>query len=529
MSTAAQRQDRTLEVIWEPQDGPQLDFVTCPIFEVFLGGARGGGKTDGILGDWGNHAALYGEHAIGLVVRRERTQLIEMIERSKQVYGPLGAKWREKDSRWIFPNGARLKFAYLENDSDAEAYQGHSYTRVYCEEITNFPRPEPLFKLMATLRSAHGVPCGFRATGNPGGPGHLWVKKRYIEPDKRGYKRIVSQFKNPWTGEIVSRDRVFIPAQLRHNKYNNTPEYIATLHLAGNEKVVRAWLLGDWDLIDGAFFEEFEHFKHVIRQFIIPHHWPRFVSGDWGSAHPFSFGWWAVVADEFDGFGDGKILPSRTPYVDPRYAYRNDLPTGALVRYREWYGSADHNNVGLKMHAEQVADGIMSRETREPRGDNNRPRIAKRVIGPDAFSQNGGPSITERMASPPFFLNWDRADNTRTGRKGAMGGWDLVRARLVGQFGRPMIYFLDNCVDAVRTLPAVQHDPDNIEDVLKGGEDHCPDEIRYMCSARPWAASVASTGADRIMTVGPNNEMRISDLDDLHHDGNRIAPTRRIA
>src|SRR6185436_9022974 len=176
------RATRDPVVLWEAQAGPQAALVSCPVFEIFYGGARGGGKTDGVLGEWLGHADRYAENAIGLMIRRERTQLIEAIERSRQLYAPLGARFHEQDKMWRFPNGARLRFAYLEHDADAEAYQGHSYTRVYVEEIGNFPSPAPIMKLMATLRSAKGVPVGFRATGNPGGPGHGWVKDRYIDP-----------------------------------------------------------------------------------------------------------------------------------------------------------------------------------------------------------------------------------------------------------------------------------------------------------------------------------------------------------
>ena len=106
---------------------------------------------------------------------------------------------------WRDPNGARLRFAYLERDADAELYQGHSYTRVYIEEAGNFPSPAPIMKLMATLRSGAGVPVGMRLTGNPGGPGHQWVKARYIDPAPLGNKVI----HDPVTG----LDRVFIPSQ----------------------------------------------------------------------------------------------------------------------------------------------------------------------------------------------------------------------------------------------------------------------------------------------------------------------------
>ena len=167
---------------WEPQQGPQTALLACPVFEVFFGGARGGGKTDGMLGEWASHADLHGKNAVGLMVRRERVQLLETIERSRQIYGPIGARYNDQDKMWRWPNGARLRFAYLERDADADAYQGHSYTRVYVEELGTFPSASPVLRLMATLRSGEGVRCGFRATGNPGGPGHQWVKARYIDP-----------------------------------------------------------------------------------------------------------------------------------------------------------------------------------------------------------------------------------------------------------------------------------------------------------------------------------------------------------
>lgn len=206
------------EVVWEPQPGPQTLLVRCPVFEVFYGGARGGGKTDGMLGEWLSHAAEHGENAIGLMVRRERTQLVETIERSKQIYGRLGATYNEQDKMWRFPDGARLRFAYLERDGDADAYQGHSYTRVYVEEIGTFPRAEPILKLMATLRSGASVPVGFRATGNPGGPGQNWVKARYID-HAPPLETTWQEFTNPFTKEKVRRDRIFIPSRLSDNKF----------------------------------------------------------------------------------------------------------------------------------------------------------------------------------------------------------------------------------------------------------------------------------------------------------------------
>jgi hypothetical protein len=442
---------QNIRIAWEPQPGPQAALVACPVFEVFYGGARGGGKTDGVLGEFVVHADEYGENAIGLMIRRTRVELVETIERSKQIYSLLGAKYHEQASMWRFPNGARLRFAYLERDSDADGYQGHSYTRVYVEEIGNFPNSAPIFKLMATLRSGAGVPCGFRATGNPGGPGHQWVKSRYIDPAPLGWKIITSEFKDG-----SKRDRVFIPSKLGDNHYLGG-DYVANLHLSGSAELVRAWLEGDWNVIAGAFFPEFGS-QHILPTGSIPANWPRFRSGDWGSARPFSVGWWSI--------SDGS-LP--------------DIPRGALVRYREWYGWNGKPNEGLKLTAEEVGRGILERDL----DDKLAPGAS--VLDPAAFAQDGGPSIAERIyAGSGNRVQFRRADNKRVAKTGAMGGWDQLRARLKGDGERPMIYFMANCEHAIRTIPALQHDDLRPEDVDTEAEDHAADDVRYACMSRPY-------------------------------------------
>lgn len=477
MAVAAHTVAKPPTVIWRAQPGPQTSLIACPVFEVFFGGSRGGGKTDGMLGDWLRHADLYGEHAIGLMIRRERTQLIETIERSRQIYLALGAKFHEQDKQWRFPNGARLRFAYLERDSDAEAYQGHSYSRVYCEEIGNFPSSAPIMRLMATLRSGAGVPCGFRATGNPGGPGHQWVRARYIDPAPLGWKVIEDAYKNPWTGEAVKRDRVYIPSRLTDNHYLG-PEYVANLQMTGSPTLVKAWLEGDWSVIEGAFFPEWSTDKHVIAPFRIPDDWLRFRSADWGSAAPFSIGWWAVV-------GDTSNVPNGREGSGSLVA----LPRGALVRYREWYG-ASAPNVGLKLTIEEAAEGIKLREIYEPRNERGEPNIAYSVLDPRCFANDGGPTQAERFAVKGLIFR--HADNKRVPGAGSMGGWDQLRARLKGDGERPMIYFFSACKDSIRTLPALQHDQAKPEDVDSDGEDHAPDEIRYACMSRPYIRKIVT-------------------------------------
>lgn len=459
-------------IIWSPQPGPQTELLLCDVFEVFYGGARGGGKTDGMLGDWVQHAYLYGDTASGLMVRRTRTELYDTIERSRQLYTLLGARYNEQDKLWRFPNNARLRFAYLERDSDAEAYQGHNYTRVYVEEIGNFPSQAPIMKLMATLRSGVGVPCRFRATGNPGGPGHHWVKARYIDPAPQGRVILVDA--------KTRMERCYIPARVSDNTalMQSDPGYVDRLRMSGSPELVRAWLDGDWSVIAGAFFPEFSADAHVIAPLELPKHWLRFRAADWGSARPFSVGWYAV--------SDG-TMPQ--------------LPRGALVKYREWYGMVDGQpNVGLKLTAEEVAAGIVDLE----RGE----EVKFGVLDPAAFSRDGGPSIAERMGAKPHCVYFQHADNARVSRFGAMGGWDQLRARLKGIDGKPMIYFFSTCVHTIRTIPSLQHDEHRAEDVDTDSEDHAADETRYACMARPWIKDSPKVIEPRFAVQSSFSELR---------------------
>ena len=438
-------------VIWEAQER-QSAFISCPVFEVFFGGARGGGKTDAVLGDFLEHADAYGSNAIGLMIRRTRTELVETIERSKVIYTPLGWSFHEQDKMWRATNGARLRFAYLERDADANQYQGHSYTRVYVEELGTFPDAKPILKLMATLRSGAGVPVGFRATGNPGGPGHQWVKRRYIDPDPSGWR----VFQDSLTG----LERVFIPSLVGDNKYLGEG-YVNQLKAVGSETLVRAWLEGDWSVIEGAFFDCWSK-RNVIDPIELPSDWKRFRSGDWGFAKPFSIGWWAIVSDD---------TPVRPGLV---------LPRGCLVRYREWYGcKPDQPNVGLRLTAEEVGAGIKKRQ------QSAQEDIPNGVLDPAAFAEDGGPSIAERMGNAGAWFS--KADNKRVAATGALGGWDMMRHRIKGEDpSRPMVVCFSTCKDSIRTIPSLQHDPDRAEDLDTEAEDHAADEWRYACMSRPW-------------------------------------------
>ena len=469
--------------MWTPQPGAQAAaFSARFVDELFYGGERGGGKSDFHLGYQEDAALRYEGKSRGIMFRKTYAELEELQARATEVFPASGAIYKTSASAqypftncWYWPNGATVKMRYIEHERDYGRYHGHQYSHQSFDEVTEYATPFGMIKMFSCLRNAHGVPCSARSTGNPGGVGHGWVKGRYID-----VAQPLTVFNDPDSGF----KRMFVPSKTTDNQIllSSDANYIQRIKAAtgGNEALRKAWLEGDWDVVAGAFFDCWSKSRHVIRPFEIPSHWLRFRSGDWGSAKPFSFGWWAVVSDDFRT-EEGLILPR-----------------GCLVRYREWYGMArdDHGqpkfNTGLKMVAESVGAGLWEREK-------NDQKLGYGVLDPAAFTQDGGPSIHERMFNGSGKnIIFRRADNARVSQRGHLGGWDQVRSRLIGEeHDRPMMVFFSTCYDAIRTLPLLQHDPDRLEDVDTDQEDHAVDEVRYACMSRPYVKIETQQAATR--------------------------------
>lgn len=487
---------------WSPQEGPQDDLCSCPFPEVFFGGARGGGKTDGVLGKWALKEKRYGTAFNAIMFRRTTTSAEDAIDRSKEIYTPLGGRYIENKG-WIMPNGGKVRFKYLESVQDANEYQGRNVTDAWVEEAGQYPGSAPIDRLFGVLRSSHGVPIQLILTANPGGAGQHWLRGRYKLHPFPKHPKVLSR-KLP-DGSI--HKTAVIPSRLENNKIllQSDPGYKSRLYLVGSPQLVKAWLEGDWTAIEGAFFSEWSNEQHVITPFAIPEHWLRFRSGDWGSYSPFSIGWWAVVGEDFSVRSLGQDMGSQ-PSLDDAGRGARTLPRGALVRYREWYGA-----VGGKLTADQVGKGIVKLERDDLQ------KLTYGVLDPSAFAEDGGPSVAERIndellkAKLAAFI---AADNKRVTRQtgdrekaGPMGGWDSMRARFVGtaqrledgginwSTGRPMIYFFSTCTDSIRTIPVLQHDQSRAEDLDSDAEDHCADDVRYGCQSRPWIKSLAKDEA----------------------------------
>jgi hypothetical protein len=463
--------------------------------ELLYGGAAGGGKSHLMR----IAAIVWCAMIPGLQVylfRRTHVDLIKNHMEGPKGFRSLLARWTSSlvqivEGEIRFWNTSRIYLCHCKDEKDVYKYQGAEIHVLLIDELTHFT--EFMYRFLRNRVRMVGITlpeeyadmfprilCG----ANPGNIGHLWVKATFVVC---GHQPMEIYRTSSSEGGMR---RQFIPAMLEDNPSmaSDDPGYEHRLEGLGSPQLVRAMRHGDWDVIEGAFFSEFDRLRHVIEPFPIPTYWTRFQSGDWGSAKPFSFGWWVVVGD--DTTVAGKLLPR-----------------GAIIRIREWYGCqvdekgvSQHNNVGLKLPAETVAKGIRNLEVVSQ--EHGKPPVYEtinyRVLDPAAFSSDGGKSIAERMMEAPNKLIFRRADNKRVPQHGAMGGWDQVRARLVGtcerfensqvdwESGRPMIFFFSTCLDTIRTVPALQHDKSRPEDVDTDSEDHAGDDIRYACMSRPY-------------------------------------------
>ncbi|MFD1121841.1 hypothetical protein ACFQ2T_04950 [Methylophilus flavus] len=437
--------EKAVRKLWEPQRGPQSSAILAAwCDELFFGGARGGGKSDFLLGDYLQGVGVgYRGLWRGIIFRKTYLELEELQIRASEIFPAYGGVYKVQSSAefpfsncWYFPGGETLKMRYLKSDKDAENYQGHQYAWIGFDELTNHATPTAYDKLKACLR-IQGVPKRIRSSGNPGGKGHLWVKQRFID---------CAPPYTPYLDKTTGLMRVFIPSKLKDNQYlRDDKQYIALIKASGSAELVKAWLEGDWNVVAGAFFDCWNS-NIIIPPFAIPRTWTRFRSFDWGSARPFSNGWWAI--------SDGGL----------------HIPKGAIVRYREWYGMKEGEyNVGLKLSAEEVGNGIVKREKGED--------ISYGVADPSCWKVDGGPSVAERMVK--VGAKFRKADNSR------INGWDQMRQRMVGIDDQPMIYCFNTCIDSIRTIPLLQHDENKPEDLDSDMEDHPADDWRYACMSRP--------------------------------------------
>ena len=327
------------------------------------------------------------------------------------------------------------------------------------DELTHFTWDEYSYVMSRNRPSGPGTRVYIRATANPGGVGHGWVKARFISPAPAGTRMVqLVKVKAPDGEEITRRrTRIFIPSTVFDNPalLENDPGYIGTLaSLPEAEK--QALLYGNWDSFSGQVFTEWRndpnHYKdqrwtHVIEPFPIPEHWKIWRGYDFGFSKPFSVGWYA--ADE----------------------------RGRLYRIKELYGCTGTPNEGLRKDPMEQARMIREAEENDPllKG-----RVILGVADPAIFDESRGESIADMQEKSPNFLHWMPGDHTR------LAGKMQFHYRLAfGEDGRPMLQVFNTCKHFIRTIPNLVYDESNVEDIDTTQEDHIYDECRYVLMENP--------------------------------------------
>ena len=175
--------EETHNVIFQPNPGPQTSFLAAVEREVLYGGSAGGGKSYAMLADplrYMGHPSFS-----GLLLRHTTEELRELIWKSQELYPKIwpGIKWSERKMQWTAPSGARLWMSYLDREDDVLRYQGLAFSWIGFDELTQWATPYAWNYMRSRLRStAPDLPIYMRATTNPGGRGHHWVKKMFIDP-----------------------------------------------------------------------------------------------------------------------------------------------------------------------------------------------------------------------------------------------------------------------------------------------------------------------------------------------------------
>ena len=428
--------------LWKPQPGPQEAALRASFIpELFFGGARGGGKSAYLIGDFAADVAEYGENWRGILFRKTYPELDELVTEGKKVLFSAfpGTEYKVGSYEFRMPNGSILRLRHMETDSDADHYMGHQYQWVGFDELTNWPNLRAYHRLKACLRSAAGVKnLRVRATGNPGGIGHTEVKRYFIDPSPDGSELIEdSQSEMP---------RMLIKSRVQDNRIllEADPGYIDRLKSIGDEQLIKAWLDGDWDAFVGQYFSKWDATKILVHPFEVPSDWPIFGCLDYGEAAPTSFG---LATVDFDGNVYGISEYTRAGASASTHAYE-------IARHIEgcpWTGG--------RMPSQIVADPSM---------------WVKR-------------HLHEHISQSPTDIFRDHGLMLKKANNDRIAGWrvmnDYISAHHIPktQPQRPKFHLFNGWNDsAADSIPSLPRSKTNPEDVDTKANDHDADRVRYL-------------------------------------------------
>ena len=474
-------------VIWKPQP-KQVAFMERPEFECLYGGAAGGGKSDSLVVEALRQVHI--PHYKGLILRKTYPQLTELIDKSLQIYPRAvpGARYNSTAHTWTFPSGAKIIFGSMNHRQDRINYQGKAYDFIGFDELTHFEYDEYTYLYSRCRPNGPGTRCYIRATTNPGGKGHNWVKDRFISaaPPMTPIHEDVEVEDNEGKKIHIKRDRIFVPATVFDNQelLSNDPGYIASLGMMP-EAEKRALLYGDWNSFSGQVFNEWRNdpkhyddrlWTHVVNPFPIPEQWPIYRGFDWGYARPFSVGWYAVA------------------------------PGGTLYRIRELYGCSGEPNTGVKWTAEKVGQKIWEIEHEDP---NIVGRDIYGVADPAIFARDGGPSIAEEMEKSQVYFEKAKHDRIQ-------GKMQCHYRLAFDEDGHSMFYVFNTCKHFIRCIPSLVYSETDVEDVDTAQEDHNYDEWRYVNMSRPIEPRINVT--DEEWTPPPEDPLNMLGNDNTYAD-----------
>lgn len=451
--------------IWKPFPKQEiaLSFTHKEAFEILFGGARGPGKTDTgmvwLLGEEYEKGKLYIHHPRyrALVLRKNYEDLTDWLDRASHMYRRYGAVIVGKPAQIRFPSGAIFKCGHLRDKNSYEKYLGHEYQRELTEELTQIQEEKFFVQILGSCRSTIPElrPQVFSTT-NPGGPGHMWVKKRYIDPSEP--MKPFGFIKNDEGKDVKIRPRVFIPSTLDDNPIllKNDPGYVDYLESIKetDEELYKAWRLGSWDVFAGQVFKEFRRSLHVIRPVVPSRKFAHVLWIDWGYSENSAFAAHLTA-----------IIPMKTG---------DGQNYNQLITYKEWYGNqktpkewariikSDCDKIGIKpqygvtdpaMHnASQTSDisiaSMMEKEWKE--------------------SNNGDTWIKLKRGS-------NSGKNSRVNRVGMMHEWLSINP--LSKI--PYWVITENCTNWIRTVPMLIHDEHLVEAYDTSQEDHCADDSAY--------------------------------------------------
>jgi len=441
-----------------PMSSFQRDVLGAPeVYDLFLGGGRGGGKSYALALLALRHVEQYGARARVLYMRKTYQGLADFELVTRHLFGLIyggRARYNSQTHTWRFDNGAYVELGQLDNPGDYQKYQGRSFTLLLVDEGGQFSDPASLDIMRSNLRGPNDMPIRMVISANPGGPGHYWLAKRYVFAAA------------PWTPFLESRSKrnwLYCPSTFVQNEFIDRAQYEDQLEAAcpSDAELLRAWKTGDWAVARGAYFAScidenrnaVDPWAEIPRDPYTGKLWKNWLAHDYGSSAP-SVTYVMVESPGANG-PDGKFYPRDSLIV---------VDELATVR-------GEQLNVGLGWTVPVLAE--------ELKGMCTRWGIPAQGTADDAiFARSGhstGSISDEFSRAGVHFYAAKKGDR--------ITGWTKMK-RLLADAGKPDVpglYIARTCTYFWQTVPSLARDQKRIEDVDSSGPDHGADAIRYGC------------------------------------------------